>query len=236
MQSQRLMNFISAVDKPEAKFEHIFCFNFSKKFIKEKKLLNIGCWTGAFEILAINAASKIVSVDIEEKALKILKENLPNIECHKAFSHKLPFKNNSFDVVTFWAVIEHIPVGYELATLKEINRVLKPGGYLFLTTMSKNFWSNLLDPAYWLVGHRHYTGIKLKTMFQDAGFETQKIQENGSFVVAFHAWAFYFFKHILRMSLPKIKLIEKMFEKDLFSEGFYQIAIRGRKINILNKN
>ena len=143
---QRLMNFSAAVDTAQAKTEHRFVFNFSKKYIKKKKILNIGSWTGPFELLAVNHAEDITAIDIDEKPLAVLKKNLPSVHVKKASADKLPFKNNSFDVVTFWAVIEHIPVGYELATLREIIRVLKPGGYIFLLFMFfsflKIFWLN----------------------------------------------------------------------------------------------
>lgn len=227
--NQRLMSFSENVDKTEAKVEHRFEFDFSKEYLKEKSLLNIGSWTGPFEVLVNGLAKDLTAVDIDEKPLKILKKNIPNVRCVKASVEKLPFKNESFDVVTFWAVIEHIPRGYELASLREINRVLKKGGFLFLTTMSNNFFSNLLDPAYWLVGHRHYKKEELGNMLKDAGLKEEKFLETGSFVTAIHAWGFYFFKHIFRMRMPEIAFIEKAFEKDFLSSGFYQLAIRAKK-------
>ncbi len=227
--NQRMMSFFENVDKTEAKAEHRFELNFSKKYIKGKNLLNIGSWTGPFEILAINHASEITATDIDEEPLKVLKKNIPQVKCIKASVEKLPFKNDVFDVVTFWAVIEHIPSGYELAALREINRVLKKGGYLFLTTMSHNTFSNLLDPAYWLVGHRHYKKEPLKNMLKNAEFQVEKILETGSFITAFHAWGFYFFKHVLHIRMPEIVFVEKAFEKDFLSPGFYQLAIRAKK-------
>lgn len=224
------MSFFENVDKTESKTEHRFELNFSKKYIKGKTLLNIGSWTGPFEILAISHASKITAVDIDEGPLKVLKKNIPQVKCVKASVEKLPFKNNAFEVVTFWAVIEHIPSGYELAALREINRVLKKGGYLFLTTMSHNILSNLFDPAYWLVGHRHYKKEALGNMLKDAGFYVEKISETGSFITALHAWGFYFFKHIFHMGMPEVDFIEKAFEDDFLSPGFYQLAIRAKKI------
>ena len=231
MKNPKPMSFSQNIDKTEAKGEHKFYFSFSKDYIKEKKVLNIGSWTGPYEILIYNIAEEITAVDIEEKALKVLKQNLPKVNCVKAYSHKLPFKTEEFDVVTFWDVIEHIPIGYELATLLEINRVLKKGGYLFLATVSKNFWSNLLDPAYWLAGHRHYTGEQLVQMLSDSGFREEEIKQVGSFFSSFYALSFYFFKHILRMKMPNISYVEKRMEKDISSPGFIQIAIRAKKLN-----
>lgn len=231
IKNQRLMTFSERVDVAETKGEHKFYFSFSKDYIKDKKVLDIGSWTGPFEILIYNLAKEITAVDIEEKALKVLKQNLPNVNCVKAKSHNLPFDSETFDVVTFWDVIEHIPVGYELATLKEINRVLKKDGLLFLATVDKNFWSDLLDPAYWLVGHRHYTKEQLDGLLSDAGFRVEKVVKAGSFFTSFYSLSFYFFKHILRMRMPTISYVEEKYEKDVSSPGFVQIVIRAKKIS-----
>ncbi len=223
------MSFSETIDKTEAKGEHKFYFSFSKNHIKNKKVLDIGSWTGPFEALIYGLAKEITAVDVEEKALKVLKQNLPAVNCVKAYSHKLPFKRETFDVVTFWDVIEHIPVGYEPITLAQINRVLKKNGYLFLATVNKNFWSDLLDPAYWLAGHRHYTQNQLVKMLAESGFKVEEIKTAGSFISSFYALSFYFFKHILRMKMPTIAYIERKMEEDMQSPGFIQIAIRAKK-------
>lgn len=227
--TQRFMAFSEGVDKTEAKSEHKFYFEYSKKYIEKKEVLDIGSWTGPFETLIYGLAKKITAVDVEEKALKVLKKNLPKITTVKAVSHKLPFKNEVFDVVCFFDVIEHIPSGYELATLLEINRVLKKEGYLFMATPYKNFWSNLLDPAYILAGHRHYGRMQLLSMLSDAGFKNENVKITGSFFTSGYAICFYFFKHILRIKMPTIGLIEKRMEKDMKKNGFTQIAIRAKK-------
>ncbi len=229
MKNPKPMSFSQNIDKTEAKGEHKFYFSFSKDYIKGKKVLNIGSWTGPYEILIYNIAEEITAVDIEEKALEVLKQNLPKVNCVKAYSHKLPFKTEEFDVVTFWDVIEHIPIGYELATLLEINRVLKKGGHLFLATVGKNFWSNLLDPAYWLAGHRHYTKDQLEKMLQDSGFGVERVEKVGSFFSSAYAISFYIFKHVFRIKMPTIDYIERKMEKNISSPGFIQIAIRAKK-------
>lgn len=231
MKTPKPMSFSQNVDKTEAKGEHKFYYSFTKQYIKNKKILNVGSWTGPYEILIYNTAKSITSTDIENKALQVLKKNLPKVNVVHAYSHNLPFKDKSFDVVTFWDVIEHIPIGYELATIQEINRVLNNNGYLFLATVHKNFWSDLLDPAYWLAGHRHYTKEQLVQMLIDSGFKVEKTVLVGSFFSSFYAISFYIFKHIFRMKMPYIKWVEQKMEKDISSPGFIQIAIRAKKIN-----
>jgi len=223
------MSFSETIDKTEAKGEHKFYLSFSKEYIKRKKVLDVGSWTGPYEVLISKFASSITATDTEEQALKVLKKNLPQVHTVRAYSHALPFKNNTFDVVTFWDVIEHIPLGYELATLLEIKRVLKDKGYLFLATVHKNFWSDVLDPAYWLAGHRHYTEEQLLIMLSDAGFQTEKVVKVGSFFSSFYAISFYVFKHIFRREMPHISWIERRMEKNIASPGYIQIAIRAKK-------
>lgn len=230
IKNQRLMTFLENVDKTEAKGEHKFYLKFSKDYIKRKNVLNVGSWTGPYEIIAAPLTATMTSVDIEEKALKVLKKNVPKVRVVKAYSHKLPFSDSSFDVVTFFDVIEHIPSGYELATIHDISRVLKKGGYLFLATPHSNLLSKLFDPAYLLAGHRHYSDFALASMIDDSGLRIEKVLHVGSFFSSFYALSFYFFKHILRMKLPTIGWVERTMEKDIASPGFIQIAIRAKKI------
>lgn len=224
------MSFSEDVDKTEAKGEHKFYLSFSKEYIKDKKILNVGSWTGPYEVLIYDIAKEITSVEPEEKALKVLKKNLPRVKTVKAFSHKLPFPYETFDVVTFWDVIEHIPLSSEPASLKEINRVLKKGGFLFLATVNKNFLSDLLDPAYWLAGHRHYTQKDLTRFLKDAGFKVEEVKKTGTFVSSFYALSFYFFKHVLRMKMPEVSWVEKKMEKDISTPGYIQIVMRAKKL------
>lgn len=228
-QNQRLMTFFRKIDKAEAKGEHKFYFSFAKDYIKGKKVLDIGSWTGPFEILIYDLAKEITAVDIEERALKVLKRNLPKVATVKAVSHKLPFRDGTFDVVCFFDVIEHIPAGYELATMQEINRVLKKGGYLFLATPHSNILSKVFDPAYFLASHRHYSDNSLLSMLKDSGFKVEKILHRGSFFSSFYALSFYFFKHVLRTKMPNISYIEKTMEKDIAGPGYIQIALRAKK-------
>lgn len=223
------MTFSENVDVTEAKGEHKFYFSFARDYIKGKKVLDIGSWTGSFELLIYNLAKEITAVDVEKKSLKVLKQNLPRVKCVKAYSHNLPFKSNTFDVAAFFDVIEHIPRGYELATIQEINRVLKKGGHLFLATPHSNFLSKLFDPAYFLTGHRHYSDEALLSMLSDSGFKVEKLLHRGSFFSSFYALFFYFFKHILRMKMPTISFVEKIMERNISSPGYIQVVILAKK-------
>ena len=101
-------------------------------------VLDIGCGAGVDTILAAMMAGpsgKAVGVDIVPEMLRRAEENLKmtdlkNVIFKKASGEKLPFEDNSFDVVISNSVINLIPD--KAATLKEAMRLLKPGGRLMI--------------------------------------------------------------------------------------------------------
>ena len=98
------------------------------------KLLDIGCgWDAKF----LKSIEKYISfgVGVDFKAPDIKSDKLKTINL--TITDTLPFDNESFDVVTMLAVLEHLE--YPLEILNEINRVLKKGGVLILTVPS--VWS-----------------------------------------------------------------------------------------------
>ena len=56
----------------------------------------------------------------------------PNLRFDAADANHLPYEDDSFDVVISWGSLEHIAGGY-LQALREIKRVLRPGGLFFVT-------------------------------------------------------------------------------------------------------
>lgn len=91
-------------------------------------ILDIGCFPyhigKALEILGHKVYG--ISSDhepIENKRIKVI-----NIE-----KDKFPFQADFFDLVLMSEVIEHLPQS-PLIALSEINRILKKGGYVFITT------------------------------------------------------------------------------------------------------
>ena len=105
----------------------------------DAKLLDLGCGIGlSFSILA-QEFPNCVGCDSEEKAviatkviLKTLNLKVPVVNYD---GERLPFSNNTFDIVTCIEVIEHAKDPDLL--LKEIERVLKPDGFLHITTANK---------------------------------------------------------------------------------------------------
>jgi SAM-dependent methyltransferase len=94
-----------------------------------KKALDLGCrdqyWTRVLQ----SKGYEVVSVDLEPRH--------PSVLCVDA-NNPLPFADKTFDLVWCTEVIEHV-LKPEF-TLNEIDRVLKPGGKLLLSTPNSFFW------------------------------------------------------------------------------------------------
>ncbi|MBI5224329.1 methyltransferase domain-containing protein [Candidatus Micrarchaeota archaeon] len=72
----------------------------------------------------------VIGVDLHEDQVRETRKK--GVKALKARVQKLPFKDATFDIVTMAEVIEHF-IETEIA-LKEIMRVLKPGGRIIITT------------------------------------------------------------------------------------------------------
>jgi SAM-dependent methyltransferase len=107
------------------------------------KILDVGCGEGITDLgIFLRVEPKLlVGIDIEgnfKELPRIMKENgLPFLEIPKNLifrkldAREIPYPDDYFNVVISWALLEHVPGGYE-GVLKEIKRVLKDGGLLFL--------------------------------------------------------------------------------------------------------
>jgi len=154
-----------------------------KSDIENKAVLNIGCGYGWFELFCLDkSVSKIIGLEITEKdmetARKITQENC---EFFVGSAIDLPFESGCFDTVTAWEVIEHIPKNTELKMFEEVKRVLKKDGVFYLSTPNKSFLSNLFDPAWWLIGHRHYSAKMMSSFANIVGFEILRTEIRGGF-------------------------------------------------------
>lgn len=108
-------------------------------------LLEVGCGEGRGIDLMIGKVDSYTALDKIEEIIQKLRQKYPS---GKFLSGNIPpfhgFEDNSFDTVISFQVIEHIKD--DKSFLKEINRVLKPGGTAYLTTpnrimsLSRNPW------------------------------------------------------------------------------------------------
>ena len=151
-----------------------------KKYIKNKTVLDIGCGFGWCVWYLLNGgATRVKGIDISNELVAIAR-TIPDkrAEITVGSAIDLPYKKNTFDTVVSWETLEHIPKNTEPKMFRDVYKVLKPGGYFFFSTQHNNFFSTILDPAWWLIGHRHYSRDALIRFAETSGFTVEKIYLN----------------------------------------------------------
>jgi ubiquinone/menaquinone biosynthesis C-methylase UbiE len=140
---------------------------------EEMRVLDLGCGSGAFTTFvarAVGEKGKVYALDIQVDMLKQLENKLSkpenkdikNIKLIEGSAYELPFDNNSLDLVNMVTVLQEIPDRDK--ALREVKRVLKPGGLLAVTELFP-------DPDYpW-----KSTTIKLG---EEAGFVLDEVSGN----------------------------------------------------------
>lgn len=201
--------------------------------IRNKKVLDIGCGFGWFELNALKKDVKqIAGIEISPLDLKTAKENIRDKRASFKIGGalKLPFKDNYFDTVVAWEVIEHIPKNTEDKMFKEVYRVLKNKGTFYLSTPYGSFISKYLDPAYWIIGHRHYSKEKLINLGDKSGFEVSEIYLKGRWWGLINLLNLYIAKWIFRRGpFFEDKLIAKEDREYKLNKGFMGIFVKYRK-------
>lgn len=127
-------NNITAIDRIDNRLSKII--NIVKGAAPES-VLDIGCGKGTLlEALSKEVNSKLYGVDVYETKSKPKDWSYKSADITKA----LPYQDNKFDLVVLGEVIEHLPDPDFV--LSEINRILKSGGLLIVSTPNMVSWIN----------------------------------------------------------------------------------------------
>lgn len=148
-----------------------------EKKMKSGRILDVGCGEGQFLNLAAKRGWKTFGVEISPMAVRRAKEAF-NLDIVAVELREARFPDSHFDVVTLFNVLDHLP--FPVEALKEIHRVLKPGGLLVVRVPNGVFHVNLiramtfLEPQ--LVFHLYcFTPGTVRSLLKTAGFEDIRI-------------------------------------------------------------
>ena len=199
---------------------------------KGTRLLDIGCGTGEFLTVAERSGFRAVGLEPSKTAFEIARKMHPVLRGELATAG---FKADSFDVVTLWSVLEHVPE--PSAFLRRIRGLLRQGGILalrvpeargllpslavWLYRLSLGRMAAPLRVLYQLDWHyKHYYGFDRRTirrLLESNGFEVVGLRlENSYSVPSLHLRMHYlpvprFARKIVVAGLSAVLVLAKAF-------------------------
>ncbi|MGB9586750.1 MAG: class I SAM-dependent methyltransferase [Armatimonadota bacterium] len=150
-----------------------------------RRLLDIGCAAGLFLSLAEEHGFRGEGLELNELYIDYARIHR-NIKVHRKPLEEMHYPESSFGVVTLWDVLEHLPKPVE--TVREINRVLSPGGVLAFTTINhacvnerllRENWRYYMPPDHLC----SFTPALVTQMLNRCGFIPAKVRHHYMFEV-----------------------------------------------------
>lgn len=141
------------------------------------KVLDIGVGKGKLESLILQHHGQEVDLyatDITTATLNALKKKFPFWQFLKQKLYPLKFESNFFDTVFLLEVLEHIQPQHTFGLLREVYRVVKPGGR-FVISVPVNEGLEEMFPENPNSHVRVYSEELLKFELEDVGFRIEKV-------------------------------------------------------------
>lgn len=141
------------------------------------RALDIGCSTGAF--LASLAKRGWQAYGVEPDPVSAARaQKLPGVTVFATTLEAARFESASFDLITMWHVLEHLPD--PLASVREIRRLLKPGGVLIVLLPNAGSLEADIFGEYWkgmdLPRHfYHFTPATVSLLMERGGLEIRRV-------------------------------------------------------------
>jgi SAM-dependent methyltransferase len=132
---------------------------------EDARILDAGCGSGR-NMIELARRGTVTGVEVSETSVRIARERGAG-EVVLGSMLEMPFADNSFDLATCLDVIEHLED--DAAALRELRRVVAPGGSLLVTVPAYEWlWSGHDE-----VNHhfRRYTDRSLKRSAEEAGWQ-----------------------------------------------------------------
>jgi SAM-dependent methyltransferase len=133
-------------------------------------ILDAGCGTGSLA-KELEAFGSVEAIDMHDEAIKYATAR--GIRVTKASIEALPFEENTFSLVTSVDVIYHKAVSDDVGALKQIYKVLKPGGSLIIRVPAEPVLHSSHDE--FVHTARRYVKSELRNKLLEAGFQVDRL-------------------------------------------------------------
>jgi SAM-dependent methyltransferase len=124
-------------------YEHMARYAMAAHVCKGARVLDVACGEGYGSHLLALVAAEVDGADIDAESVAHARGRYQrdNLRFHQADATALPFDDDGFDVITSFETLEHLEA--QQALLKELHRVLRPGGVLLISSPDKHTYSDL---------------------------------------------------------------------------------------------
>jgi len=111
-----------------------------------KRLLDVGCGLGNDAARFAKGGARVTCIDLAPRAIELARANFQQrglaADFHVMDGESMSFEDDAFDVVYCHTVLQFTPRAERM--LKEIARVVRPGGTAIIMAINRSSWFNLL--------------------------------------------------------------------------------------------
>lgn len=171
--SRPLLTFLSRLTRPLRRDAQQRQFQHAVRWLKNGKLLDLGCGDGRFLALA-TPQFEVAGVELSPSAAAAAKTRVPGAPILVCPVTEAGVPEAAFDIVTQFGYLEH--EWEPTAGLQVAFRALKPGGILVLKTPNYGCWNRSVMGQEWCGFHipshcNYFTPATLSRMLRRAGFQ-----------------------------------------------------------------
>lgn len=146
-----------------------------RKYCALGKILDVGCAKGFFVKIALDWGYDAYGIDFSAYAVSEAQKLVGNRVIRVDLEQQgIPFREEEFDLITGWDLLEHLknPESF----LEKAHTLLKPNGYLFLTTLNYGSLMSRLMRSNWLLKNplhlsAYITPKLLRRLLKNTGFQ-----------------------------------------------------------------
>ncbi|HBL12756.1 MAG TPA: SAM-dependent methyltransferase [Cyanobacteria bacterium UBA11162] len=119
----------------EKRFHHLPLQNLT--ITHETRVLDLCCGSGQATRFLVEYSQNVTGLDVSLVSLQRAKRNVPQAQYVEGFAEDMPLPDNQFDLVHTSVAMHEMPPAILQQILKEVYRVLKPGGVFALVDFHK---------------------------------------------------------------------------------------------------